>query len=260
MNKKLFRTVLSIFIIIVVIVLIACVYLKLNKKQEIPKAEVVKEIYKSSSSVFSDSKLIETVNNEQYNKDVKKISDEDFSYNNLKCGTTTIADIIADMGKPDKIWKCEGEGYVGVDYVQYKYELKDEGLTLYCDFDNVTSVLKSINTYHEDDKKEVLGKTSRGVGIGTNYKDVLSLYPSGEKIYSYENNYGVYKLLYGVEDFFKVINEDDTQKNKEYAYMYYVDGKITGIYYVSNGRTITFAMDENENVSDIYMNVEINEN
>lgn len=260
MNKKPYRLVLAFFIILVVIVIIGYIVLCGIKKNESKAKEEPKEIYKSSSNVFSDSKLIETTENKDYNKDAEELKNEDFVLGKLKCNVTTIADVLSELGKPSEIWKCEGEGYVGVNYVQYKYSFKDEGLIVYCDFDNKTSVLKTISTYHEKKDKEVIEKTTRNIGIGSSYKDAIHAYPSGEKIYSYENNNGVYKVLYGVDSFFKVINEGESQKDKNYAYMYYADGKIDGLYYVSNGRTISFAIDEDEKISDIYINIEINEN
>ena len=255
MKKKVF-----IFAILVVILAIAAYFMFFNKKSNVSNENEIKDVYKSSSKTFSDSKLIETTDNSEYNKDAKDFTEEDYAFGNLTCNKNTIADIITELGKPAKIWKCSGEGYAGVDYVQYKYTFKKEGLNVYYDFDDTTSSLKAICTEHEKADKEVKEKTARSIGIGDDYKKAISAYPSGENIYAYENNNGVYKILYGVNDFFKVLNEGQTKKDKSFAYMHYKDGKIDGLYYINKGKAISFTIDENEKISDIYINAEINEN
>ena len=230
----------GIVLLLVIALLITTIIISVVRKNT--KTSSKRKEYKSTNNVFMDSELVSVDENPNYKK-AQKISQKDLKIGKIYCGMK-LSDMKPILGDADEIYNGQGDNYLNVNYQCYKYYKHN----LLIDLDKATEKIKRISYYGND------LENNRGLKIGSSISEVISKYHSEKQIGKYENNKGIYKILYNSDDAFDYIY-NGTTKNKSLGYMYEYMGKVYIIEYIENDIVLKFEFLDHK-VNRIYMSQE----
>ena len=226
-SKKTFSlSIGSIFIIIVIILAIVFAIFKINGNTTSKQ-----DIYQSSNSEFTDSKLKSVDKNEDY-KRKSELKMKDLNIGELYCGMK-LEDMISVLGECDNIY--ESSLTQDLNYETYRYDNHN----IIIDIDKDTKIVKAISYAGNSFENK------KGIKIGSTVSEVIAAYHSEKNIAKYENNQGTYKVLYNSDDVFDYLYNNVTE-DKSFGYIYEYEGEIYSIEYVEDGMKLRFEVLDNK--------------
>jgi len=140
------------------------------------------DIYESNNSMFSNSELKSVDKNEDY-KRKSKLNLKDLNIGGIYCGMK-LDNMISILGECNNIYESSLTKHLN--YKTYRY---DE-YNLIIDIDKNTQKIKAISYAGNNFENK------KGIKIGSSISEVISSYHSEKELAKYENNQGVYKILY----------------------------------------------------------------
>jgi len=184
-----------------------------------------KDIYQSNNSTITDTELKSVNKNEDY-KRKPKLKKKDLNIGQIYCGMK-LEDMISVLGECDNIY--ESSLTKDLKYKTYRYD----NLNIIIDIDNDNKLVKAISYAGNSFTNK------KGIKIGSTVSEVISAYHSEKNIAKYENNQGIYNVLYNSDDVFDYLYNNITV-DKSLGYIYEYEEEIYAIEYIEDNIALRF--------------------
>ena len=226
-TKKTFSLSLgNIFVGLIIILSIVILIIKINGSTVNKK-----EIYQSTNSAFTDLVLKSVDKNVSY-KRKSKLKMKDLNIGKIHCGMK-LEDMISVLGECDNIYQSSLNQ--DLNYETYRYD----NYNIVVQIDKNTEIIKQISYAGNSFQNK------KGIKIGSNVSEVISAYHSEKKIATYENNQGIYKVLYNSDDLFDYLYEEE-KIDKSLGYVYEYEGETYFIEYIEDEINLKFEFLDNK--------------